>query len=260
MKTPPQRHTRLEIVIPVYNEEAALPRAIATLRTYLDTHVPLDWRITIADNASTDRTLQIARSLAADPRVRVMHLAEKGRGRALRAAWLASPAEIVSYMDVDLSTDLSAFVPLIAPLLAGEADVATGSRLRQGAVVTRQWKREVLSRGYNALIATLFRSQFSDAQCGFKALTRRAAQTLLPAVRDDGWFFDTELLLLAGAQGLRIHEVPVEWVEDLDSRVAIVPTVLADLKGLWRLRTRGASLVQGPQLTPARDVPLPTAP
>ncbi len=228
---------RLEIVVPVYNEEAQLAAAISSLCAYLEASVPYAWSITIADNASTDRTLAIATTLARDPRIHVLHLAQKGRGRALKAAWLASDADIVGYMDVDLSTGLSAFLPLIAPLVTGEADLAIGSRLRPGAIVTRHWKREILSRGYNALIAAIFRCRFTDAQCGFKALTRRAVRDLVPDVADGAWFFDTELLLLAEARGYRIHEVAVEWVEDRDSRVALVPTIRDDLAGLWRMWT-----------------------
>ena len=124
-----------------------------------------------------------------------------------------------------------------APLYAGQADIGVGSRLMHGAVVSRQWKRDALPRGYNVLIQALFENRFSDAQSGSKSLTRASARALLPAVEDDAWFFDTELLLLAEAPGYRIHEVPVGWVEDLDSRDDLIPTVLADLQGLRRLRT-----------------------
>jgi glycosyltransferase involved in cell wall biosynthesis len=231
----------LEIVIPVHNEEATLAANVGRLRAFLEARAPYPWRITVADNASTDGTLAVAERLAADSRIWVRNLGQKGRGRALKDAWLASDAAIVAYMDVDLSTNLDALPRLIAPLAAGAADVGIGSRLTKGAVVTRQWKREALSRGYNALIRAAFRNRFSDSQCGFKALTRAAACALFPNVEDDAWFFDTELLLLAEQRGYRIHEVPVEWVEDLDSRVDIAQTVLQDLRGLWRLRTRGSS-------------------
>lgn len=243
----PYQEATVEIVIPVYNEEAQLAKSVETLRAYLDAYLPYRWTITVADNASTDRTLQIARGLTADPRIQVLHLEQKGRGRALKAAWLASPADVVAYMDVDLSTNLTSFLPLIAPLIAGHSDVSIGSRLQRGAVVTRQWKREILSRGYNLLLKLFFRNGFSDAQCGFKAMTRSAARALLPHIEDDQWFFDTELLLLAEEHGYRIHEVPVDWVEDLDSRVDISRTVADDLKGLWRVRT--ARLAKIPHLT-----------
>jgi glycosyltransferase involved in cell wall biosynthesis len=231
----------LQIVIPVYNEDATLAPNVATLCAYLENAIPYRWWITIVDNASTDRTVAVARRLVVDPRIHVQHLAQKGRRRALKTAWLASEAQIVAYMDVDLSTNLSALLPLITPLIAGDAEIGIGSRLMRGATVTRQWKREVLSRWYNKVIRFLFKNRFSDAQCGFKALTLTAAQALLPAVEDDAWFFDTELLLIAEARGYRIHEVPVEWIEDLDSRVDLVQTVLGDLKGLWRMRTRKLS-------------------
>ncbi len=235
----PYRQVTVEIVVPVYNEEQALPRSVTTLCDYLETYFPYSWLVTIANNASTDNTLAIARALAAaNPRVRVLHLDQKGRGRALRTAWLASEADVVAYMDVDLSTNLQSFLPLVAPLATGHSDLALGSRLLKGAVVTRQWKREVISRCYNLLIKLLFRNRFSDAQCGFKAVKRSVALALLPEVENQEWFFDTELLLLAEERGLRIYEVPVDWIEDLDTRVRIVPTALEDIKGLLRVRAR----------------------
>ena len=192
----------------------------------------------IADNASTDDTLAVAGELATayQPHVSVLHLNEKGRGRALKAAWLASEADVVAYMDVDLSTNLWSFLPLIAPLATGHSDLAIGSRLIRGAHVTRQWKREVISRCYNLLVKAMFANGFSDAQCGFKALKRAAAKELLPEVEDNEWFFDTELLLAAERRGYRISEVPVDWIEDLDSRVNVAATALEDVKGLLRMR------------------------
>lgn len=238
-KALPYQQVTVEIVIPVYNEEVALPRGIATLCDYLDTYFPYHWSVTIANNASTDNTLAVARELAAaNPRVHVLHLDRKGRGRALKSAWLASEADVVAYMDVDLSTNLQSFLPLVAPLATGHSDLAIGSRLLKGAVVTRQWKREIISRLYNLLIKIFFRNRFSDAQCGFKAVKRSVARALLPRVENNEWFFDTELLLLAEEEGLRIYEVPVEWIEDLDSRVKIVSTALEDIKGLLRVRAR----------------------
>lgn len=237
--TLPYRQESVEVVVPVYNEQEALPMSIPALCAYLETYFPYRWSVVIADNASTDATLAVAEGLAyADPRISVSHLEEKGRGRALKAAWLSSKADIVAYMDVDLSTNLWSFLPLIAPLASGHSDLAIGSRLLRGAVVTRQWKREVISRCYNLLIKLLFRNHFSDAQCGFKALKRSVAQKLLPLVEDDEWFFDTELLLLAEERGYRISEVPVDWIEDLDSRVDISSTAAEDVKGLLRVRAQ----------------------
>jgi len=138
-------------------------------------------------------------------------------------------------MDVDLSTDLNALLPLVAPLLSGHSDVAIGSRLARSARVARGPKREVISRCYNALLHGALRVRFSDAQCGFKAIRADRARELLPRVQDRGWFFDTELLVLAGRDSLRIHEVPVDWIDDPDSRVDIVHTAIEDLKGVARL-------------------------
>jgi glycosyltransferase involved in cell wall biosynthesis len=247
----------LDVIIPVYNEEKVLEQSVMTLAAKLAAEAPSPWRITIADNASTDRTLDIARRLAADSdgRVSVVHLEEKGRGRALRQAWASSGAAVVAYTDVDLSTNLDHLMPLVQPLIAGEFHVATGSRLMKASRVTRQWKREVISRGYNGLVKAFFpRRRFVDAQCGFKAITRRAADELLPMVEDQAWFFDTELLLRAEQRGYSVWEVPVEWIEDLDSRVRIVRTAVDDVKGLWRVRRHPLPRVQSPVTSsPASD-------
>jgi glycosyltransferase involved in cell wall biosynthesis len=226
----------VEIVIPVYNEHVALEGSVRMLHAYLSVTFPFTWQITIVDNASTDGTLQVARRLMYElPEVGAMHLPAKGRGRALRTAWLASHAKVLAYMDVDLSSDLSALLPLVAPLMSGHSDLAIGTRLHRAARVRRSAKRELISRSYNRLLRLVLRARFSDAQCGFKAIRADAAHQLIPLVDDQEWFFDTELLVLAQRHGLRIHEVPVDWIEDLDSRVDIVSTALADLRGVGRL-------------------------
>jgi glycosyltransferase involved in cell wall biosynthesis len=231
-----RRSPRVEIVVPVYNEEAGLEASVLRLRRFLDTSFPFTTTVTVADNASTDRTWGIASDMARRvPGVRAVHLSEKGRGRALRAAWLASEATVVAYMDVDLATGLDALLPLVAPLLSGHSDVAIGTRLARGSRVVRGPKRELISRCYNLLVRTALHSDFSDAQCGFKAVRADVARSLLPMVQDDTWFFDTELLVLAERGGLRIHEVPVDWVDDPDSRVDIPRTAVDDLRGVWRL-------------------------
>ncbi|MGZ8178935.1 glycosyltransferase [Williamsia sp. SKLECPSW1] len=226
----------LDIVVPVHNEETDLERCVRRLAAHLRTSVPFSARITIADNASTDSTLEVARGLADRiDGVRVVHLDAKGRGRALNAAWRDSDAEVVCYMDVDLSTDLNALVPLVAPLLSGHSDIAVGSRLSHSSRVVRGAKREVISRGYNLILRTALRTHFRDAQCGFKAMRTDVARRLLPLVADTGWFFDTEVLVLAERVGLRIAEIPVDWVDDPDSSVDIVRTATEDLKGCWRV-------------------------
>ncbi|GAA4230305.1 putative flippase GtrA [Streptosporangium album] len=252
--------TRLvEVVVPVYNEQRALPASIRRLHGYLTHTFPYGFRITIADNASTDGTWQIARELAAElPGVRAVHLGEKGRGRALRQVWSDSDADVVSYMDVDLSTDLDAFLPLVAPLLSGHSDLAIGTRLSRRANVVRGPKRELISRSYNLLLRSVMGAGFSDAQCGFKAARTEIAQALLPAVEDQEWFFDTELLLLAERHGLRIHEVPVDWVDDPDSRVDIVRTAADDLRGLARVARKtlsGAARIPVPPRVRAARLP-----
>jgi glycosyltransferase involved in cell wall biosynthesis len=226
----------VEIVVPVHNEQRVLEASIRRLHAYLAASFPFAFRVTIADNASTDATWLLAKRLAerfCD--VRAVHLAEKGRGRALRQVWSASDADVVAYMDADLSTGLEALLPLVAPLLSGHSDLAIGTRLANGAAVVRGPRRELVSRCYNLLLRTAMRARFSDAQCGFKAGRTEVVRALLPAVEDQAWFFDTELLLAAQQRGLRIHEVPVDWVEDTDSRVDLVRTAVDDLRGMARV-------------------------
>lgn len=239
----PSAAPAVDIVVPVYNEETDLEPSVRRLHAYLAEEFPFTFRITIADNASTDRTAAVAASLGEElTGVRAISLDRKGRGLALRHAWSGSDAAVLAYMDVDLSTDLNALLPLVAPLLTGHSDVAIGTRLARTARVLRGPKREVISRCYNVLLHATLSTRFTDAQCGFKAIRADVARALLPLVRDDAWFFDTELLVLAERAGLRIGEVPVDWIDDPDSRVDIVRTALDDLRGVARL---GAGFATG---------------
>ncbi len=226
----------IDIVVPVLNEEKILQKSITTLDEYMAKHLPYRYQITIADNGSQDKTLEIAKNLAEKHQsVRVVSLAERGRGRALKRVWQNSSADILAYMDVDLSTSLDDFLPMIQPLVAGEAGVAIGSRLTKGSKTTRGVKREFISRCYNNIIKWTSGTKFSDAQCGFKAIRRDVAAKFLPKIKDNEWFFDTELLIKTERAGVPIHEQPVTWIEDTDSRVKIVKTAVDDLKGLYRV-------------------------
>ncbi|MDA8437289.1 MAG: bifunctional glycosyltransferase family 2/GtrA family protein [Propionibacterium sp.] len=231
------RTRTVDIVIPVHNEQDDLERSVRRLDDFLHgEQFPWGFRITIADNASHDDTWAIAQQLATrTPHIHAVHLPEKGRGRALKTVWLASDADVLAYMDVDLSTDLKALIPLVAPLISGHSDISIGSRLSHSSHVDRGPKRELISRTYNLILRTTLAASFSDAQCGFKAIRHDVARTLLPLVEDDNWFFDTELLVLAERCGLRIHEVPVDWVDDPGTTVDILATATEDLRGIWRL-------------------------
>jgi putative flippase GtrA len=253
----------LDVTIPVHNEEKDLEECVRRLHAHLGRTFEHGFRITVADNASTDATLRVAERLARELReVRAVHLDQKGRGNALRRVWLASDAPVLAYMDVDLSTDLAALGPLVAPLLSGHSDLAIGTRLARSSRVIRGPKREFVSRSYNFLLHSLMGAGFSDAQCGFKAIRADVAQELLPHTLDTAWFFDTELLVLAERCGLRCHEVPVDWIDDPDSKVDVLRTAVDDLRGMYRLTqdmARGriplaelrAALARGP--LPARE-------
>ncbi len=236
----------VDIVIPVFNEEQALPRSIVILADFLKANLRNPWQIVIADNASTDRTRSVSEMLCERySGVNYLHIPQKGRGRALKAAWLDSTADIVSYMDVDLATDLTHFPPLVESLQEGY-HVAIGSRLSKGSKVSRSIKREMISRGYNLLIKSMFFTPFQDAQCGFKALTRQTAKAIVPHIKNNNWFFDTELLIIAAKRGYRIKQLPVKWDDDPASTVNIPGTAAEDIKGLLRLRLGGIPPVASP--------------
>ena len=257
----------VDVVVPVHDEERDLEPCLRRLHAYLSEQLPYPFRITVAENASTDGTVAVATRVAAElPGIDVLVLPEPGRGRALRTAWLRSDASVLVYMDVDLSTDLNALLPLVAPLISGHSDLAIGTRLAPSSRVVRGAKRELISRSYNLLLRGTMATRLSDAQCGFKAVRTDVAARLLPLVEDTGWFFDTELLVLAERSGLRIHEVPVDWIDDPDSRVDIVTTARADLAGIVRMLralTGGrlpvaelrAQLGRGPLADPVPGVP-----
>ena len=237
----------VDVVIPVYNEEDALPVSIPKLCIFLEQNMSNPWQVTIADNASVDATRRVSEALSRElDSVNYLYLPEKGRGRALRTAWLGSECDMVSYMDVDLSTDLSHFPALIGELESG-CHVAIGSRLSRGSSVTqRSFKREFTSRSYNRLIWSMFFVGFPDAQCGFKAMTRQAAQSIIPHIKNNNWFFDTEMLIIAEKRGYRIGVVPVAWQDDPTSTVNVVKTATEDIKGLLRLRFGGIPKAEPP--------------
>ena len=236
----------VDIVIPVYNEEEDLPRSIDILTKYLRENLENPWRIVIADNGSNDSTLSVAEMLSNKyTGVACVHIPQKGRGRALRHVWLESTADIVSYMDVDLSTDLTHFPQLVKAIEEG-THIAIGSRLIKGSRVKRSFKREFISRGYSALIKAMFFTRFRDAQCGFKALSQGTIRAVVPLVKNNNWFFDSELLIIAASRGFQIKEIPVHWEDNPNSRVKVIPTAWEDLKGLLRLRFGGIPHVPSP--------------
>jgi glycosyltransferase involved in cell wall biosynthesis len=239
--------TTVDVIIPVLNEEHSLPRCVELLRSFFGEHPDRVWSILVADNGSIDKTIEVATSLMNDSGdLRITHIEQRGRGRALKKAWLESDADVRCYMDVDLSTDLK-HVPELVSAIADEGNsLAIGSRLMGDSdVVNRTLKREITSRGYSALFRTMFFTKFKDAQCGFKAISADAANALVPLVKDNAWFFDTELLLIAQKNGYSIKEIPVRWVDDPDSRVKIISTAWEDIKGLLRLRFGGRPKVAG---------------
>mgnify|MGYP002859446995 FL=1 len=237
--------TKVQLVLPVYNEQQILPESVSKLRGWCLDHPEYDWQITIANNASTDDTLAVARKLALtyEDLVTVHDIGVKGRGIALKTVWLTSEADIVAYMDIDLSTDINHITELIEPIVSGDSEISYGSRLHKDAKTKRSFKREFISRSYVLVLRLLAGLKVTDAQCGFKAMSNSAATRLLPEVIDTQWFFDSELLIIAQHNGIAMKEVPVRWDEDTDTRVKIIQTALEDLSGIWRLRRNGIPIV-----------------
>ncbi len=248
---------RVDVVIPVLNEAHVLEKSVATVRAFLAEHVPWSWRVVIVDNGSTDGTDRVARRLveAHPSEVTFLQLEQRGRGRALRHAWTESDADVVSYTDVDLSTDLAALPILVRSVLDEGYDLGTGSRLLAGSHTVRSFKRDVISRVYNWIVRLTLGTTFSDAQCGFKVASRRVVQEIVPEIKDQAWFFDTELLVLAEKRGYRLKDLAVEWIEDDDSRVKIVSTAWEDLKGVARLRWKLWREALSPAKPPVVAVP-----
>jgi glycosyltransferase involved in cell wall biosynthesis len=227
----------IDVVIPVLNEAHVLAKSVETVRQFLHEHFVNQSRVVIVDNGSTDGTDKLAKELSEQyPDVSFVHLIQRGRGRALRSAWMQSQAAVVCYMDVDLSTELAALPIMVNAIRKEGYDVAVGSRLMRGAQVKRSLKREFISHVYNIFVKAVLFTRFSDAQCGFKAVSRQVVDQIVPQIEDQSWFFDTELLVLSEKQGYRIKDIPVVWNEDDDSRVKILRTAWDDIKGVFRLR------------------------
>jgi len=250
----------VDLVIPVLNEAHVLEKSVATVRAFLAEQAGWSWRVVIADNGSTDGTDAVAHRLAGQyPEVRLLQLPQRGRGRALRLAWGQSDAAIMAYTDVDLSTELAALPKLVRAIAEEGYDLGTGSRLLPVSKTVRSPKREFISRCYNLMVRAILWTSFSDAQCGFKVVSRRVAQEIIPQIEDQAWFFDTELLVLAEKQGYRIKDLAVEWIEDGDSRVKIFSTAWEDIKGVARLRWTLWRRAFGVAPRTVRSAPTPAA-
>ncbi len=232
---------KVNITIPVYNEEESLSQKIQELIAFLNkTKFPHKYEIIIADNASTDNTGKIAKKLVKKyPLVKYIRIDKKGRGLALKTVWTKTNADVLSYMDVDLSTDLKHFKPLIDSIVVSKNNLAIGNRLgKNSKVIGRSFLRELLSRGYNLILRLIFFSPINDSQCGFKAIDRKSFLKLVKEIEDNNWFLDTEMILLALHRGMKVSQIDVKWIDDPGSQVKIVKTVSEDLHGVARVKRK----------------------
>ena len=233
--------TQIDLVLPVYNGENYIEKSIRKLHDWIKQNPDHEYNIVIAINASTDNTLNIAKKLESElpNEIRVMNIPQKGRGVAIRTGWENSNAEICAYMDADLSADLKHITEIIEPIIKNEAQICCGSRKMQDSSVKTTLMRGVLSWLYNLTLRTTLGLKIADSQCGFKSIRTDAAKKIIPLVESNGWFFDSELLVIAQKNGFKIKAVPVKWIDDVQTTVIVPKIVTEFLKGIKRMRKNG---------------------
>ncbi len=233
---------KILIVIPAYNEEKILADTTSKLYNFCGNNLKDDWQLVIVNNKSTDKTTTIAKSLAGKyNQISYLYLDKKGKGRAIRAGWLKDLADIYCFMDADLATDLSALPSLIQEIKNGY-DLVIGSRFCPQSKVKRSLSRRLISKFYRLVLKIIFKTKIKDVPCGFKAISSKVKKELLPQVKNEEWFFDSELVILAEKQGYKIKEIPVTWTEprqkDNKSRVKILPIICSYFKEFINLKRR----------------------
>ncbi len=229
----------VEFCLPVYNEEKILRNNVLTLLNYcLAQQFNFDWKIIIVINGSSDNSLAISKKLKEEraDRIDFIDIPEPGRGQALKKYWLQSQADILTYMDIDLAVSLDNILFLIQPLTDNQADLVIGSRLMPDSKISRSFIRELSSQSYNFLSRIILGHNFSDMQCGFKAIRSNIFKKIAPQINDAKWFFDTELIIFTKKFGYRVKEVPVDWSENrYDTRKSKVHMVRDSFKFLYNL-------------------------
>ena len=228
----------LSVVIPAFNEGAGIAATLEELRTYLASR-PWSWEIRVVDDGSTDDTAAIVEAVSRiEPRVALQREPHRGKGAAVRAGFLATPAAHRFLCDADLSMPVRELERFMPPAL-GDADVAIGSREGAGATrVGEPARRHVAGRAFNAVVGLLAVPGIEDTQCGFKMFTAAAAEAIFPYATVDGWAFDIEVLYIARLRGLRVREVPIEWHFRRDSRVRMFRDSFGMLGEVLRIRAR----------------------
>ena len=238
------RMVKVDIVIPVYNEEVNLEKNINILTEWLKNNFKYEWIVTIADNGSTDNTKKIAKDLdMKNKKIILKEITSKGRGIALRESWLSSTSDICAFMDIDLSTELEYLNEIIYPIVELECEICCGSRWMSSSNVKRGLFRGILSWSYNFILQTTLGLKIKDSQIGFKAIKTDTAKKVIPLIKDNEWFFDTELLLISQKNDLKIKQIPVIWIDHPKSTVVVLKTVKMFLRNVWRMKKDGIPLL-----------------
>lgn len=237
---------KLLITIPAYNEEAIIESSLLKLAAYAQKFLAdYDYQIIVADNKSTDKTAEKVKQLLVKiNRLDYLFIEQKGKGLAIRTTWQKYLADFdyFVFMDADLATDLKALLPLVSALASENYDLAIGSRNLKKSKIQRSLLRRFFSFGYGVLAKLILGTKISDSTCGFKAVSQKVVQAIMPLVKNQTWFFDSELVFLAEKKGFKIKEIPVNWAEpskENKSKVNVFKVSGQYLKELLRLRFYG---------------------
>jgi len=232
------------VVLPARNEELIIRDNVLRLYEYMQGAFPNDdWKIVVSDNNSSDRTAEIVKELAEKhARIEYLLVTVVGKGAAVKNAWEKYSSDVYMFMDSDLATDIHGIPMLVEPLRLETSDIACGSRFLRESAVERSLIRRVTSFGYRLVVKLLLSIKVRDLPCGFKAINEKAKKALLSKIESDGWFFDSELIILGEKLGLRVQEIPVRWREPIEtgrkSKVKIISLSIEYVKEVVKIRKR----------------------
>jgi glycosyltransferase involved in cell wall biosynthesis len=228
---------KILLTVPVYNEEKIISKSIQKLHNYMSKEINQPWEIAIISNGSKDKTRLIIKQLEKKySHIIGIHIRKKGRGNALKYVWLHHNADIYAYCDIDLATKISSLKNLFNEIKNG-SNIVIGSRYHKKSKSKRNFIRFILSRSYIYFCQILFKTNINDFQCGFKAIDKNIVKNILPKIKNENWFFDTELLLKAEKKRkYKIKEIPINWTENENSNVIIPLIICQFIKECFQLK------------------------